>query len=314
MRARRLCPLIAALAIMVGVPARAQPAPAAITWNVPCGDQWAFVAGVADLGGSFDGFAVAVDVAPTEAGTFRGHLSIARDGQTLEREIEDAQCGDVVDALVITSALALRSLPPTPEPEPAVEAPTSEPLEEPVDDETPSAPRPEPLPPASSVRLGLGAGLRGGLGPTPGPAIAPELVLALEVERVVVALRLAYWPEAGATLADGQRGVVVSAITSSVEIGYRIGDAFSVMPSLVLEPSAAFARGVGVMAPRAETALVLDGGAAVTLTLDVDRVRFFVRGDVLFGLVQPIYGVEGERVFVGPLVRGTGGAGLVVFF
>ncbi len=307
--------LLSAIAVIgASTAARAQTPDPAIGWDVPCGEPWAFVAGVAELGGSFEGFEVAVGVTETDAGAFVGRLSIARAGQPLaERELSDTQCADVVDALVIAAALALRSLPAAPPP--PVPAPVEIGPVAPPDDEAPPGPAVEAPPPASpSVRFGIGASFRGGLGPTPGVALAPVIALALEVDRVVVALHFAYWPEAGATLADGQRGVVLWALTSTVEVGYRIGDAVSFVPSLVVEPSAAVARGIGVAGARSEATLTLDAGASAALTFDVDRVRLFVRGDLLFGLVQPAYGVEGERVFSSPVVRGTGGAGLFVFF
>jgi hypothetical protein len=315
------------ISLLVGIagvfgctPALAQPPEAAITWDVPCGDRWAFVAGVAELGGSFEGFDVSVGVVETEAGSFRGRLSVARGSEPLaDRELEDAECADVVDALVIAAALTLRSLRSTSSAGAASDAPVA-PLPPdtitaaPPDDEVPptDAPIVEPRP-ATSARFALGASFRGGLGPTPGVSLAPVLAISLEVERVLVTLDLAYWPEAGATLADGQRGVALWALTPTLELGYRIGDAFSVVPAIVIEPSAAIAHGVGVPSPRSEATLALDAGGALYVTLDLDRVRLFVRGDVLFGLVQPVYGVEGERVFASPTVRGTGGAGLFVF-
>ncbi|MDQ3037285.1 MAG: hypothetical protein M3Y87_33130, partial [Myxococcota bacterium] len=151
------------------------------------------------------------------------------------------------------------------------------------------------------------------LGPAPGLALAPTVALALDVDRFVAALHFAYWPESAATLADGARGVTLWALTSGLELGYRIGDAISVAPCVVLEPSVAFARGVGVARPRSEAALVLDAGASISLFFDLDRVRLFVRADVLFGIVRPAYGVDGVTVFTGPEVRGTGSAGLLVF-
>ncbi len=298
--------------------AHAQDGADAVAWSVPCGDRWAFVAGVAELGGSFEGFEVGVDVAPTGTGTFAGRLSIGRAGVALTaRALEDGHCEDVVDALVIAAALALRSLPPAPPPPPP--PPPSEALPAPAeDDETPppiAAPvEPIAAPAPSPPRFGIGASFRVGLGPVPGVALAPALVLTLEVERVVASVHVAYWPEAGATLADGRRGVVLWGLGGTVEVGYRIGDEVSFVPSVVLEPSVAIARGVGVSSPRSEATFVLDAGACGALTWDLDRVRLFVRADLLFGLVQPLYGVEGERVFTGPIVRGTGGAGLSVLF
>lgn len=308
--------LLSAIAVIgASASAHAQPTDETLAWDVPCGEPWAFVAGVSELGGSFDGFEVQVGVTETDPGSFLGRLSISQGGQQLAlRELTDTECADVVDALVIAAALALRSLPTAPPPPPPVPAETG-PVAAP-DDEAPPPPGSsvEAPPQAPSIRFGLGASFRGGVGPTPGIALAPVIAVALEVERVIVALHFAYWPEAGATLADGQRGVVLWALTSTVEVGYRIGDAFSVVPSIVLEPSAAVARGIGVVGARSEATLALDLGASVSLTFDIDRVRLFVRGDLLFGVVQPAYGVESERVFSSPTVRGTGGAGLYVFF
>src|SRR5688572_27823197 len=98
--------LLAGIAVVLAsTPALAQPTQAAMTWDVPCGEQWAFVAGVADLGGSFEGFEVSVGVAETDTGSFLGRLSIARGGEPLaDRALEDAECADVVDALVIAAA------------------------------------------------------------------------------------------------------------------------------------------------------------------------------------------------------------------
>ncbi len=305
-----------ALAVVIAVsgssaPALAQSTTPAITWDVPCGERWTFAAGVAELGGSLDGFEVSVGVAETEAGTFRGRLGIARAGEALaERELEDASCADVVDALVIAAALALRALPAPP---PAPPARDTTPIAA-TDDETPPRTLPTAPPTGPSARVGLGASLRGGVGPTPGLSLAPALGLVVEVERVIVGLDVAFWPDAAATLADGQRGVALWALTSGLSVGYRVGDGFSIVPCAVLEATAAVARGIGVPSPRSEATFVLDVGASVALALDFDPVRIFVRGDVLFGLVQPAYGVEGERVFVGPTVRGTGGAGVLVFF
>lgn len=315
------------MAAIVGASAgaRAQASDAPITWDVPCGEAAAFVAGVGELGGSFDGFEVVVAVDAPEAGSFRGRLSIRRDGESLvDRELSDERCEDVVDALVIAAALALRSLPREAiEPEalpretiaPEEATPTPLPSEVVAPPSEVVAPAPPVQTPTSdgSVRVALGASLRVGLGPTPGLALAPDVALALEVERVIVALHFAYWPEAGATMPDETRGVALWAMTSTLEVGYRIGDELGVAPFAVLEPSVALARGVGVERPREEATLVLDGGVAVALMLDLDRVRLFVRADVLFGLVRPVYGVEGEAVFAGPSIRGTGGAGLLVF-
>ncbi|MFO0684971.1 MAG: hypothetical protein U0234_23135 [Sandaracinus sp.] len=304
---------VATMAVLL-LPAsvRAQRDPDAVTWNVPCGDRWAFVAGVAELGGSFDGFEVEVEVAPTQAAAFLGRLRIARAGETLAvRELEDENCADVVDALVITAALTLRSLPAAPA---VASPPPSDPPPASDDEVPPPIAAPLDPPPPAPPRFGIGASFRGGLGPAPGVALAPAVGLVLEIERVVVTAHFSYWPEAGATLADGRRGVALWALASTLELGYRIGDEVSFVPSVALEPSVAVARGVGVASPRSEATFVLDGGAAAMLTWDLDRVRLFLRADVLFGLVQPVYGVEGEAVFSGPIVRGTGGAGLFVFF
>lgn len=307
--------LAVALAIVVAVlvPAlvRAQ-ATDPFAWDVPCGDRWAFVAGVAELGGSFEGYDVAVRVAPTEAGAFVGRLSIELPaGARAIRELEDANCADVVDALVIAAALTLRSLPP---PAPRARVVDRPPVPATDDEMPPALSAPVAAPSSPPPRIGFGASFRVGLGPVPGVAIAPVLAVALEIERVVVALHVAYWPVAGATLEDGRRGVVVGALASTLELGYRLGDEVSFVPSLAIEPSVALARGVGVASPRDEAVFVLDGGASAALSWDVGAIRLFVRADVLFALVQPVYGVEGERVFVGPTVRGTGGAGLFAFF
>lgn len=309
-------------AIIAGsIRALAQSSDAPIAWDVPCGEAAAFVASVGELGGSFDGFEVSVEVGALAADSFRGRLRIRRDGEALvERELGDERCEDVVDALVIAAALALRSLPREAdraadaiEPEPPAAAPAPEVAEPPPPELAPAAPVRSPAS-DGSVRVAIGASVRIGLGPTPGLAVAPAVAVALEVQRVLVGLHVAYWPESGAAVPDEARGVALWALTSTLEVGYRIGDDVSVAPLAVIEPSVAVARGIGVASPRTEATLVLDAGAAVALMLDVDRVRLFVRADVLFGIVRPVYGVDAEVVFASPSIRGTGAAGLLVFF
>ncbi|MDQ3033378.1 MAG: hypothetical protein M3Y87_13240, partial [Myxococcota bacterium] len=164
---------IIVLAMIAGAaPALAQRPDAVVTWDVPCGDEAAFVAGVSELGASFEGFEVLVGVEETEAGSFRGRLSIRRSGEPLvDRELEDELCHDVLDALVIAAALALRSLPGSP-PEPPSEVVTVAPaiVAEDVVAEAPEEiaaqePTAEGPPASPSARFALGASLRVGLGP-----------------------------------------------------------------------------------------------------------------------------------------------------
>src|SRR5687768_12456829 len=151
--------------------AAAQDAP--IGWDAPCGEPAAFVAAVVGLGGSFEGVGVEVEVAAIAGGSFRGRLTIRRGEQAPElRELDDIRCEDVVDALAIAGALALRRTAPPPEPD-AVTVPTAR--IEPAVTVVPERPPPlgaEPgLPPPprdEPARVGLGASLRGGVGPTPG--------------------------------------------------------------------------------------------------------------------------------------------------
>ncbi|MBX3269291.1 MAG: hypothetical protein KF729_03465 [Sandaracinaceae bacterium] len=274
----------------------------AIAWDAPCGDPSAFAARVEELGGELEGVEVEVGVSAVEEG-FHGRLRVVRGDERAAREIDDAGCEDVLDALAIAAALALRALGAPAAPVALERAPAAS--------EIPEALAPQGL----AARLGVGAALRGGLGPVPDAALAPAVVVALELGPLWAGLSVSYWPEAAATLDERGRGVTLFALGTTLEVGYRIGGEVAVVPCAVVESSVAFARGTGVERPRSEATWVLDAGAAVWLTLDLeDRVRLFARAELLVGLARPIYGVEAEAVFASPLLRGAGGGGVLVMF
>lgn len=285
-------------------------------YDVPegCPDAAAFLAELAELGVEPGAARITVSVAPAWSGLARGVVRVEQDGFSPdERVIEDEVCADVVDALAISAALVLRTG-LTPAPVADVEPDERDPDPAPI--ETPETPA-ETL----RVRGWIGGGLRVGLGPTPGLSLAPELAAGVELGLFVASVRVVFWPETGAPPDAGTPGpigpvpgVALWGLGTTLEIGGRIGDWIAVVPTAVAELGATVARGTHVERPRTEGAFVLDAGIAATVQLDLGPVRVFVRGDLLFGLVQPRYQSAGSQAFEGPVVRGSGTAGAAYVF
>lgn len=289
-------------------------------YDVPegCPEAAAFLDELAELGVEPGAARITVSVAPAWSGLARGVVRVEQDGFAPdERVIEDEVCADVVDALAISAALVLRTgLTPLVEDAPDENAPGSDP-DPVVTEETPEETPEETL----RVRGWIGGGLRVGLGPTPGLSLAPELAAGVEVGLFVASVRVVFWPETGAPPDAGTPGplgpvpgVALWGLGTTLEVGGRIGDWIAVVPTAVAELGATVARGTHVERPRTEGAFVLDAGIAATVQLDLGPVRVFVRGDLLFGLVEPRYQSAGSQAFEGPVVRGSGTAGAAYVF
>lgn len=317
--------LCAVWALVPGASARAQSAwDASIErFEVPegCTGREAFVGRLDALGAVPGAVRVAVEVAASWSGLLRGVVVLTRpDAPPVERAIEDEVCADVLDALAIAAALFLRGEPPrdVPEAAPAAPAPVVEPAVVPPRGEVPPAPVESAHGPR--VRVALGGGPRLGLGPVPDFALAPDLFLAVEIDRFVVALHVLGWPEstaphgAGGVLSPDAPGVALYALGSTLELGARLGDDVAVVPAAVLELGAVVGHGVGVERARTEVALACDAGVSTTVLFELGAVRLFVRADLVFALVQPVYVVGGLAAYQAPIARGTGMVGLAYLF
>jgi hypothetical protein len=290
-------------------------------WQVEtdCVSRDDFAARVESAGGVFDGFVVELEVTRAWSGLFSGRLALARVGEPFEsRELEDATCVDVVDALAITAALRLRTLASLPQREASPQSHGPDEISLTLHERgstTAEAPRPT----GPRLEVGLGAHGRVGLGPVPGLAGALSLTVDIDVERVAIAVHLAHWPDATATASGSMRGVALQALSATVELGYRAGDqpgpspAFGATPALVLEPVLTLARGLGVDAPRTEVVGAFDLGMSLTAHVDVGPLRLFARGDLLFATIATSFGIQGEIAYESPVVRGTGALGALVF-
>jgi hypothetical protein len=269
-----------------------------------CPEQVTFEARLVALGTEAGGERLTIEVAPAWSGLYRGVVVIEAEGrERVERVIADEACADVVDALAITAALVLRAgLPEVPAPDPP-------PLPPDPPEVTPPPASAPPAPSGFPVRGWLGAGLRLGLGPTPDFSAALDVAGGLELDRLVVTLRGAFFPEAAALSPTGG-GVALFALTGTLEVGGRIGDALALVPAAVLEVGAAVARGLDVARPRTEAAPTVDVGLALTGQAEVGALRFFLRLDLLLAAVRPAYLVGEGEVFQAPPVRGTGTLGL----
>jgi len=249
-----------------------------------------------------DDAVVSLTAGESWAGLVRGELRVEQHGRALERTIEDQACRDVIAALTIAAALALREGLPEGEP-----APPRGPDELPLDPGEITSPRPLPRPVhVVVVRAAVGLEARVGLGPVPGPSIAPGLAGALEVDSFRVALHAVYWPEttaagSGALRPDAQ----VQAITGTLELGARTDGAFGLGVAGVLELGASLARrsdrGVG----DASATALADAGLAITMDGRFGPVWPFLRVDLLVALLRPAYLVGDSLAFEAPAVRAS---------
>lgn len=244
------------------------------------------------------------------SGLVRGELRLTQRGVTVVRALEDLACEDVVAALVIAAALALRE---------GLHAETAATRARDVPDllvldvhETETA-RPDPTPRASTLRLAIGLEGRVGFGPVPGIAFAPGLVGALSLDAFVAAARLVYWPESAA-FGDGTEpfGASVRAFVGTLEAGGRVGEEVGVSATGVIEVGASISRGIGLAEPVDVTSALADVGLAVAMDGRLGPVTLFVRFDFLVALVQPTYLVGEFLAFEGPPLRGSLSLGALV--
>jgi hypothetical protein len=268
----------------------------------PCTDEGSIRAHLEALGVSEAGDArITLALSTSWAGLVRGDLHVEQRGRGLERTLEDEACEDVVAALAIAAALALRG--GLGEGAPRATAPDVLPLE--VigrDADRPAATAPRVLTP----RIALGAEARIGQGPVPGWSIAPGLVLALALDALWLAARVSHWPASTAS-GDGTRAVGASlfALGAGLEIGARTEGDIGVLLAGVLETGFTLSRGVGVQRPEDVAAGLFDLGAAVTMEGRAGPFSLFVRVDLLACVVRPAYLVGEHVAFEGPALRGA---------
>jgi len=222
--------------------------------------------------------------------------------RVLERTIEDAACADVIAALTIAAALALRE--GLPEGAPAL---PWGPDELPLDPGEITSPRPAPRPVhVVTIRGALGLEARLGLGPVPGPSIAPGLAGALDIDALRIALHAVYWPESTAAGSGLLRpDAQLQAVTGTLEVGARTEGAFGLAISGVLELGASIARRADRAASESSATLLLDAGLAITMDGRVGPVWPFLRVDLVAAVVRPAYLVGDSLAFEAPPVRAT---------
>ncbi len=255
-----------------------------------------------------DDATITITTSTSWSGLVRGELHLAQRGVTAVRSLEDVACEDVVAALVIAAALALRE--GLGETAPALVTPDTLELHM---HETETGRPGETAPTGTTMSLAVGLEGRLGLGPVPGLSVAPGIVGRLSIDAFVGALHVVYWPSSMGT-GDGSRalGASVRAFVATVEAGGRVGDDIGVTVTGVIEVGAAISRGVGIAEPSDVASAVLDGGLAVAMDGRVGPVTWFLRLDLLFAIAQPVYLVGDYAAFEAPPLRGSLSVGALV--
>ncbi len=242
------------------------------------------------------------------AGLVRGDLHVEQRGHVLERTLEDVACEDVVAALTIAAALALRG--GLGEGAPIVTAPDVLPLQL-VERDGERAPATSPR--VLAPRLAVGAEARIGQGPVPDLSVAPGLVLFVGLDSLWLAARASYWPASTAS-GDGTRavGASLSALGAGLEVGARTEGEIGVVLAAVLETGFTLSRGLGVERPEDVATGLFDLGGAVTMEGRAGPFSLFARVDLLVCTVRPAYLVGDHVAFEGPALRGGVSLGALV--
>lgn len=306
---RLVAALVLGLVLVVCGASRAWAQEIAVLGPAACADEGAIRARLLALGVTdAEDARVTLALSTSWAGLVRGDLHVAQRGHTLERTLEDERCEDVVAALTLAAALALRG--GLGDGAPIVTAPDELPLELlERDGERPALAAPHRI----ALRVALGAEARLGQGPVPGLSAAPGLVLSVALEALWLAVRASYWP-AGTAIGDGTRAVGASlfALGAGLEVGARTEGEVGVVLAGVLETGFTLSRGLGVERPEDVAAGLFDLGAAVTMEGRAGPFSLFVRVDLLACAVRPAYLVGEHVAFEGPALRGGVSLGALV--
>ena len=310
MTSRRLvAALVLGLVLVVCGASRTSAQEIAVLGPAVCADEGAIRARLLALGVTdADDARVTLALSTSWAGLVRGDLHVAQRGHTLERTLEDEACEDVVAALTLAAALALRG--GLGDGAPVVTAPDELPLELiERDGERPTIVTPHRIVP----RVALGAEARLGQGPVPGLSAAPGLVFSVALESLWLAARASYWP-ASTARGDGTRAVGASlfALGAGLEVGARTDGDIGVLLAGVLEAGLTVSRGLGVERPEDVVAGLFDVGAAVTMEGRAGPFSLFARIDLLVAAVRPAYLVGEHVAFEGPALRGGLSLGALV--